>query len=159
MTSRDCTARLAVACASKGGSAFKSLAGEVNVPALIALVTRLDQAEEDAWLEALTATMPNESIVPFRTLDPSQRHDVEIAIVADPDPADVVALPSLALIQSKRQTTGERAPGRLDSSIASRPNPCFNVSRSGAAPSDTRMASGAVPTAKASLGTIESPDC
>jgi len=70
------------------------------VPTLIALITRLDQAEEDAWLEALTAAMPNERIVSFRTLDPSQRHDVEIAIVANPDPADVAALPHLALIQS-----------------------------------------------------------
>ena len=70
------------------------------MPNLISLVTRLDQAEEDAWLEALTATMPNESIVSFRTLDPSQRHDVEIAIVANPDPGDVAALPHLALIQS-----------------------------------------------------------
>jgi glyoxylate/hydroxypyruvate reductase len=70
------------------------------VPTLIALVTRLDQAEEDAWLAALTSAMPNEIVVPFRTLDPSQRHDVEIAIVANPDPADVAALPHLALIQS-----------------------------------------------------------
>ena len=70
------------------------------MPTLIALITRLDQAEEDAWLEALTATMPNERIVSFRTLDPSQRHDVEIAIVANPDPGDVAALPHLALIQS-----------------------------------------------------------
>jgi glyoxylate/hydroxypyruvate reductase len=70
------------------------------VPTLIALITRLDQAEEDAWLEALTATMPNERIVSFRTLDPSQRHDVDVAIVANPDPADVAALPHLALIQS-----------------------------------------------------------
>jgi len=70
------------------------------VPTLIALTTRLDQAEEDAWLEALTATMPNERIVSFRTLDPSQRHGVDVAIVANPDPADVAALPHLALIQS-----------------------------------------------------------
>jgi glyoxylate/hydroxypyruvate reductase len=67
---------------------------------LIALVTRLDQVEEDAWLAALAAAMPNERLAPFRTLDPSQRHDVEIAIVADPDPADVAALSNLALIQS-----------------------------------------------------------
>ena len=70
------------------------------MPTLIALVTRLDQAEEDAWLAALAAAMPNEIVVPFRTLDPSQRRDVEIAIVANPDPADVAGLPNLALIQS-----------------------------------------------------------
>jgi glyoxylate/hydroxypyruvate reductase len=70
------------------------------VPTLIALVTRLNQVEEDAWLAALTAAMPNERLAPFRTLDRAQRHDVEIAIVANPDPADVAALPNLALIQS-----------------------------------------------------------
>jgi len=52
------------------------------VPTLIALVTRLDQAEEDAWLAALTTAMPNERLAPLLTLDPSQRRDVEIAIGA-----------------------------------------------------------------------------
>ena len=70
------------------------------MPNLIALVARLDPVEEDAWLAALTAVMPNENVVLFRTLSPSRRCDVEIAIVANPDPADVARLPSLALVQS-----------------------------------------------------------
>jgi glyoxylate/hydroxypyruvate reductase A len=70
------------------------------VPNLIALVARLDPVEEDAWLAALTAVMPNENVVLFRTLSPSRRCDVEIAIVANPDPADVARLPILALVQS-----------------------------------------------------------
>src|SRR4051794_20184637 len=44
--------------------------------------------------------MPNERLAPLRTLGPSQRRDVEIAIVANPDPADVAGLSNLALIQS-----------------------------------------------------------
>jgi glyoxylate/hydroxypyruvate reductase len=70
------------------------------VPNLIALVTRLDQGEEDAWLAALTAAMPNENLVPLRTLDASRHSDVEIAVVANPDPADVAGLPNLVLVQS-----------------------------------------------------------
>jgi glyoxylate/hydroxypyruvate reductase A len=70
------------------------------VPNLIAFITRLDQVEEDAWLAALSAAMPGESLVSFRTLDPSRRPDVEIAIIANPNPADVAGLPNLALVQS-----------------------------------------------------------
>src|SRR3712207_6208440 len=44
--------------------------------------------------------MPNENVVPFRILDPARRSDVEIAVVANPDPADVAGLPNLALVQS-----------------------------------------------------------
>src|SRR3954452_10772264 len=67
---------------------------------LIALVTRLDQAEEDAWLAALAAAMPDETLVPLRSLDRSQRTRVDIAVVANPDPADISALPNLALVHS-----------------------------------------------------------
>ena len=70
------------------------------MPNLIALVSRLDPVEEHAWLAALTAVMPNENVVLSRTLDPSRRSDVEIAIVANPDPSDVAGLPNLALVQS-----------------------------------------------------------
>ena len=70
------------------------------MPGLIALVTRLDQAEEEAWLAALAAAMPNEALVPLRGLDPAQRPHVDIAAVANPDPADVTGLPNLALIHS-----------------------------------------------------------
>src|SRR4051794_17416407 len=44
--------------------------------------------------------MPNERLAPLRTLGPSQRRDVEIAVVANPNPADVAGLPNLALVQS-----------------------------------------------------------
>ena len=67
---------------------------------MIALVTRLDQVEEDTWLSALAAAMPNESLVSCRALDASRRPDVEIAVVANPNPSDVAGLPNLALVQS-----------------------------------------------------------
>jgi glyoxylate/hydroxypyruvate reductase A len=66
----------------------------------LALVTRLDAAEDDAWLAALSAAMPEEAIAPFRAIAPARRGDVNVAIVADPDPADVAALPNLAFVQS-----------------------------------------------------------
>jgi glyoxylate/hydroxypyruvate reductase A len=66
----------------------------------LALVTRLDAAEDGAWLAALSAAMPEETIAPFRAIAPARRGDVDVAIVADPDPADVAALPNLAFVQS-----------------------------------------------------------
>src|SRR4051812_33291834 len=49
---------------------------------------------------AILVTKPTTTIHASPGPTPSQRHDVEIAILANPDPADVAALPHLALIQS-----------------------------------------------------------
>ncbi|MFP5077787.1 2-hydroxyacid dehydrogenase [Rhizobium sp. YIM 134829] len=67
---------------------------------MIALITRLDRDEEEAWLAALTTAMPLESILPIAALTEEQRAAVEIAIVADPDPADLRQLPNLRWVQS-----------------------------------------------------------
>lgn len=66
----------------------------------IAFVTRLSPEEEQDWLEVLRRTMPEERILPFRELMPEERRLAEIAIVANPDPADVAALPGLSFIHS-----------------------------------------------------------
>lgn len=70
------------------------------MPDPIALVTRLDRAEEEAWLAALAAAMPDETFVPFRALEPARYGDVRIAVVANPEPADVARLANLAFVQS-----------------------------------------------------------
>lgn len=67
---------------------------------MIALITRLARAEEEAWLAVLRDAMPLETILPIATLTEAQRAEVEIAIVADPDPADLRRLPSLRWIHS-----------------------------------------------------------
>lgn len=66
----------------------------------IALVTRMDEASEQDWLDRLAKAMPEETIRPFRLLTPEERRLAEIAIVANPDPADVAALPCLSWIHS-----------------------------------------------------------
>ncbi len=66
----------------------------------LAFVTRLDHEEERQWLETLGACMPGERIVPFRDLSSDERRQAQIAIVANPDPAEVAALPGLAWIHS-----------------------------------------------------------
>ncbi|ACA17941.1 D-isomer specific 2-hydroxyacid dehydrogenase NAD-binding [Methylobacterium sp. 4-46] len=66
----------------------------------IAFVGSLDAREEAAFLAALRAALPEESLVPFRALTPAQREAVRVAVVANPDPAEVARLPRLAWIQS-----------------------------------------------------------
>jgi len=64
----------------------------------IVLVTRLKPAEESAWLDELAAALPEERFAVFRALSPQERAEADIAVVADPDPADVAALPKVKWI-------------------------------------------------------------
>ncbi|SFB34231.1 glyoxylate/hydroxypyruvate reductase A [Rhizobium sp. NFR07] len=67
---------------------------------MIALVTRMPEDVEQLWLASLSQKMPGETIVPFRQLDEASRATVDIAIVANPDPADISQLPGLKWIHS-----------------------------------------------------------
>ena len=67
---------------------------------MIALVTRMTADVEQLWLAALLQNLPGETIVPFRQLDEDARQKVDIAIVANPDPADIAQLPGLKWIHS-----------------------------------------------------------
>ncbi|WP_322010772.1 glyoxylate/hydroxypyruvate reductase A [Paraburkholderia sp. J12] len=66
----------------------------------ITLVTRVAAQQEAAWLSALAEAMPDETIVRFRDMLPDERARSRVAIVANPDPADLAALPNLAWVQS-----------------------------------------------------------
>ncbi|MDP4021810.1 glyoxylate/hydroxypyruvate reductase A [Methylobacterium sp. NEAU 140] len=66
----------------------------------LAFVARVDAAEEAEALAALTAAMPEERLVPFRQLSPAERAAARVAVVANPNPAEVAALPGLAWVQS-----------------------------------------------------------
>ncbi|RVU14576.1 2-hydroxyacid dehydrogenase [Methylobacterium oryzihabitans] len=70
------------------------------MPASLALVGNLDAQEEADYLAALAAAMPGETVRPFRDLSEAERATVEVAIVANPDPAEVARLPRLAWIHS-----------------------------------------------------------
>jgi glyoxylate/hydroxypyruvate reductase len=65
----------------------------------IALLAR-NPASGSQWLQSLSAALAGEELVPFSSLTPKQRQAVEIAIVADPDPAEVAQLLGLVWIQS-----------------------------------------------------------
>ncbi|KMO38861.1 2-hydroxyacid dehydrogenase [Methylobacterium aquaticum] len=66
----------------------------------IAFLGTLDAEEEADFLAALAAALPEETIRPFRTLSAEERAAIRIAIVANPDPAEVALLPNLAWIHS-----------------------------------------------------------
>ncbi|OAP48000.1 hypothetical protein ATB98_01180 [Sinorhizobium saheli] len=61
----------------------------------IAVVTRLDSDAENEWLARIAALLPEESLIPFRTMSAAEKQAAEIAIVANPDPTEVAALPQL----------------------------------------------------------------
>ena len=66
----------------------------------IAFVSRMNAETEAVWKHALRAAMPQEEILAFSELTNEQRRAVNFAIVANPDPADIAALPGLTWIHS-----------------------------------------------------------
>ncbi|WP_457580871.1 2-hydroxyacid dehydrogenase [Ensifer canadensis] len=66
----------------------------------IALVTRIDRADEQSWVNVLAGLLPESEIMFFDEMNDAQRGVAEIAIVANPDPAHVAALPNLRWIHS-----------------------------------------------------------
>jgi len=72
----------------------------MSAPTKIALVTRLSDEAEDNWLGLLRAALPAETIVSLRALPEAERAEIDIAIVANPDPADLQSLPNLVWVHS-----------------------------------------------------------
>lgn len=70
------------------------------MPKPLALVTRMDAASEAVWKETLADALPEETILAFRDMSAQQRLEAELAIVANPDPAHVAALPNIKWIHS-----------------------------------------------------------
>ena len=66
----------------------------------IALLGKMNHKQAKSWLKALQENLPEETICLFSELSPAERQQVEIAIVANPDPADVETLPQLRWMQS-----------------------------------------------------------
>ncbi|SFH63102.1 2-hydroxyacid dehydrogenase [Albimonas pacifica] len=53
-----------------------------------------------AWLDALRAALPEARILPFAETTPEDRAAARVALAADPDPAELAALPALEWVQS-----------------------------------------------------------
>lgn len=60
----------------------------------------VDEASENTWKAALAAAMPEETILAFRDMNSELRRLAEVAIVANPDPAHVAALPGIKWVHS-----------------------------------------------------------
>jgi glyoxylate/hydroxypyruvate reductase A len=67
---------------------------------VVALVGCKGPAQEAQYLRILSAAMPGERIVPFHAMNEAERAQAQVAIVANPDPAEVAALPGLVWVQS-----------------------------------------------------------
>jgi glyoxylate/hydroxypyruvate reductase len=67
---------------------------------ILPFIARLNSDETAAWIGALSEAMPDERIVPFTQLTKVQRDEARVAIVANPDPAELNQLPSLVWVQS-----------------------------------------------------------
>lgn len=66
----------------------------------IAFVSRTTDANVAEWVSMLSAALPDEAILPFQSMNSEQRAQAEIAIVANPDPADIAGLSGLKWIHS-----------------------------------------------------------
>ncbi len=69
------------------------------MPPALALIG-LRPAQEGDWLAALADAAPGERFVPLRAMNAAERDAVEVALIANPDPAEVAALPNLVWAHS-----------------------------------------------------------
>lgn len=67
---------------------------------MIPFISRSGLAEQVAWVEALSKAMPNEEIALLSELTEEQKQECDVAIVANPDPQDLLALPALRWVHS-----------------------------------------------------------
>jgi glyoxylate/hydroxypyruvate reductase len=67
---------------------------------LLPFVARVDAEEADLWITELERAMPAERVVRFQDLNASERASATLAIVANPEPAQLDALPALKWVQS-----------------------------------------------------------
>ena len=66
----------------------------------IPLISQMAAAERDDWLRALASAMPGERIIPLEQVTDDERHAVDVAIVANPDPRELDRLPALGWVHS-----------------------------------------------------------
>lgn len=66
----------------------------------IAFISESSKGACSAWLHHLTRVMPDERIVPFNELTSTEKTDVDVAIVADPDPLKLGEFPALKWVHS-----------------------------------------------------------
>ena len=66
----------------------------------IPFLSRINDDDEKQWLKTLQTAMPSYNIVRLSQLNDIQKQDIEVAIVANPDPNELSELPNLKWIHS-----------------------------------------------------------
>lgn len=66
----------------------------------IPFVSQSDPVSVQQWIQALNAAMPGERVVPFAELDEAERAQCRLAIVANPDLAQIRLMPQLEWVHS-----------------------------------------------------------
>ena len=67
---------------------------------MIPFIGRIETPEQETWIRLLSSSMPDESILPLADLTKEQKENCDIAIVANPDPRDLLTLPNLKWVHS-----------------------------------------------------------
>ncbi|ETX10804.1 2-hydroxyacid dehydrogenase [Marinomonas ushuaiensis DSM 15871] len=67
---------------------------------MIVFIGRVEASEQENWIRLFSSAIPDETILPFADLTEEQKQHCDIAIVANPDPQDLLALPNLKWIHS-----------------------------------------------------------
>lgn len=67
---------------------------------IIPFVSTAGSHQTDEWIHALQKALPGETVVPLKKLSDAERRAATVAIVANPDPADLREMPQLVWVQS-----------------------------------------------------------
>jgi glyoxylate/hydroxypyruvate reductase len=67
---------------------------------VLPFLSRSGADEQTQWIRALQIAMPNERVVAFDQLSHEERNTATVAIVANPEPKQLVQLPALRWVQS-----------------------------------------------------------
>jgi len=67
---------------------------------MIPFISRIETSEQNTWIRLLSSFVPDETIVSFADLTADQKQSCDVAIVANPDPQDLLALPNLKWVHS-----------------------------------------------------------
>ena len=69
-------------------------------PKIIAFVSSLPQKEQISWLATINQRLQGSVVIDLAQMSEAQKLSCPVAIVANPDPADLLALPNLQWLQS-----------------------------------------------------------
>ena len=67
---------------------------------ITAFIGQISTKEKESWLGQISPQLKDITIIPYENLTDSQKLEVEVAIVANPDPKELLALKNLKWVQS-----------------------------------------------------------